>query len=123
MARVGVFGEMTGDNRSVTLGGRSRNEYIKSWINFDWFKKGFRYRKGVKNPEDYPQIPIIEDSGTDSVTTTVCRDDDGRINIDIRLPNLNEVPKNQLRIFIYCEGMKYWMGSDSYTLYGTKDEE
>lgn len=35
MSRVAVFGQMENDNRSVTLGGRSRVTRLSAWINTD----------------------------------------------------------------------------------------
>lgn len=80
MSRVAVFGEMTGSNRSVTVGGRSRNDSIKSWINFDWFR--LERRETTRSPKGYVEEKV--EAGEDSVTTEVYRNNDGKVFIDFR---------------------------------------
>ena len=80
MSRVAVFGKMSGDNRSVTVGGRSRNDSIKAWINFDYFKRV--RRDSTRSPKGY--VEEIKEQGTNSVTTEVWRNSEGKVYVDFR---------------------------------------
>jgi hypothetical protein len=103
--RVKVFGELSNGNRSVTLGGRSQQDYVKSWLNFDWFKTAFRpsERRGAK-PDERVEYRI--EDGTDSVTTKVSRHNDGSVSIHIDLPDLTAFPKDSITITIEGKGVE-----------------
>lgn len=78
MSRVRVYGRLTGDNREVSIGGRSRNEYIESWINFDAGKK-----------KEY----------TEAITTSVRYNDiTGKITVNIDYEKALQIPEEFIEI-------------------------
>jgi hypothetical protein len=100
MSRVRVFGEFTGTNRTVTVGGRSRNDDMKSWINFDCFKFIERpsKRRGAKEGET-----VIEKGEvfTRAVETRVTAHKDGSISIAVELPDISDIPEGVVTISIH----------------------
>lgn len=80
MARVRVYGRMTGERRQISLGGRGRNNYIESWINFDAGKK-----------KEF----------TESITTRVQFNEiNGKIYVEIDCRGALELPEDIIEIKI-----------------------
>lgn len=102
MSRVRVFGELTGDNRSVTVGGRSRNDSIKAWTNFDIYRFGTRPNK--KKGCEHLTVDTKEHIKTDSIQTHVSTKSNGGINISVDLPDLTDIPSDLITITIRGTG-------------------
>lgn len=96
MARVAVFGEMTGDNRTVSVGGRSKNKGIKAWINFDYFKT--QKRESKRSPKGYVEEKI--DSGTNSVTTDVWRNEEGKVFVYFTTDKFKAGDNEQVEVYV-----------------------
>lgn len=108
MGRCKVYVEAGNDFREVSIGGRRGNpDSGFSWINFDWFKLGTVKRPDKRFKKQEVLVEKIEKiyEGTNSVRTSVYRDDDGSVNVHFKFNECSKIPKDVARVHLDFDGL------------------